>query len=158
MQTFLPYPDFEATAHCLDYRRLGKQRVEAYQLLRGLRDPFYGWRHHPAVKMWRGYEDALALYMNAMIREWVRRGYNNTMALADVPAHPAMPPWLGDPAFHASHRANLLRKDPDFYRQYGWTDSPDLPYIWPIAQDMPTTHDRAEEAELVERGEESATA
>ena len=28
MQTFLPYKDFGKTAKCLDYRRLGKQRVE----------------------------------------------------------------------------------------------------------------------------------
>ena len=155
MQTFLPYPDFEATARCLDYRRLGKQRVEAFQLLNGLRNPFHGWRHHPAVKMWRGYDAALALYMNTMIREWVRRGYKNTMALAEVEGEPEMPPWLGDPAFHASHRANLLRKDPNFYGQYGWTESPDLPYIWPVGKDTPTTHDRAVEAELLEaeRGE-----
>ena len=72
VQIFLPYPDFEMTARYLDYRRPGKQRVEACQLLNGLRDPFNGWRHYPAVKMWRGYDDALALYMHTMIREWVR--------------------------------------------------------------------------------------
>ena len=33
MQTFLPYPSFDASAKVLDYRRLGKQRVEAYQIL-----------------------------------------------------------------------------------------------------------------------------
>ena len=32
MQTFLQYPDFEKTFKCLDYRRLGKQRVEAMQI------------------------------------------------------------------------------------------------------------------------------
>ena len=36
MQTFLPHPDFAATARVLDKRRLGKQRVEAIQVLRGL--------------------------------------------------------------------------------------------------------------------------
>ena len=34
MQTFLPYPDFARSARCLDNRRLGKQRVESYQILR----------------------------------------------------------------------------------------------------------------------------
>lgn len=29
MQTFLPYPDFKKSAQCLDYRRLGKQRVDS---------------------------------------------------------------------------------------------------------------------------------
>ncbi|HEY9473227.1 MAG TPA: MSMEG_6728 family protein, partial [Mycobacteriales bacterium] len=62
MQTFLPYPGFTDCAGVLDQRRLGKQRVEALQVLRGLTVPDYGWRHHPAVKMWAGYEEALVRY------------------------------------------------------------------------------------------------
>jgi hypothetical protein len=132
MQTFLPYPDFARSAACLDSRRLGKQRVEAYQILNTLADPARrGWRRHPAVAMWRGYEDALRLYMNAMIAEWVRCGYRNTMPLAPVAGEPVMPPWLGDSAFHASHRSNLLRKNPAFYSRYGWSEPRDLPYVWP---------------------------
>ena len=50
MQSFLPIADFTETARILDPRRLGKQRVEALQILRGLIVPGYGWRHHPAVK------------------------------------------------------------------------------------------------------------
>lgn len=134
MQTFLPYPDFQLSAAALDYRRLGKQRLEARQLLRLLRDPasHSGWRNHPAARMWRGYEDALAAYLNAVITEWTRRGYRNTMELEPVPVTPKLPGWLGDAAFHAAHRANLLRKDPVFYGQYGWSEPPDLPYIWPV--------------------------
>lgn len=71
------------------------------------------------------------------------------MALAPVPDHPEIPPWLGDPAFYASHCANLPRKDPSFYRQYGWTGSPDLPHIWPTGEDNATTHNRADEAKLL---------
>lgn len=63
MQTFLPYPDFSQTARCLDYRRLGKQRVEAMQLWKGQ------WPNHPASKMWRGHEDWLALYYLEISRE-----------------------------------------------------------------------------------------
>lgn len=37
MQTFLPYADFSMSAKCLDYRRLGKQRVEAMQILNAIR-------------------------------------------------------------------------------------------------------------------------
>jgi hypothetical protein len=37
MQTFLPYPDFKKSIKALDYRRLGKQRVEAYQIIRTLK-------------------------------------------------------------------------------------------------------------------------
>ncbi|HEX9036695.1 MAG TPA: MSMEG_6728 family protein [Ktedonobacterales bacterium] len=138
MQTFLPYPDFARSARCLDNRRLGKQRVEAYQILRTLErsdDPQRrGWRNHPAVLMWRGYEDALRLYMNVMITEWVARGFRNTMALAPVEGAPEAPAWLSDPAFHAAHRSNLLRKDPAHYGQFGWTEAPDMPYVWPTAR------------------------
>ena len=31
MQTFMPYADIEKSLKCLDYKRLGKQRVEAMQ-------------------------------------------------------------------------------------------------------------------------------
>ena len=33
---------------------------------------------------------------------------------------------------HASHRSNLLRKDPEFYGKYGWTEPDNLEYIWPV--------------------------
>ena len=42
MQTFLPYADFIASAEVLDQKRLGKQRVETIQVLRGLTTPGYG--------------------------------------------------------------------------------------------------------------------
>ncbi|MFG2416684.1 hypothetical protein [Streptomyces goshikiensis] len=38
----------------LDVRRVGKQRVEAVQVLRGLVVPGYGWPRHPAVRVWAG--------------------------------------------------------------------------------------------------------
>jgi hypothetical protein len=33
VQTFLPYSDYATSARVLDYRRLGKQRVETKQIL-----------------------------------------------------------------------------------------------------------------------------
>ena len=139
MQTFLPYENFHDTAAALDWRRLGKQRVEAKQVLltidRG--DEAKGWRNHPAVNMWRGYEPALAMYGAAICSEWISRGYNDTQLpwfLERVPANKKiiLPPWLGDEDFHMSHRSNLLRKDYDYYSQI-WPDVPaDLEYVWPI--------------------------
>jgi hypothetical protein len=79
--------------------------------------------------MWRGYKDALAVYHNTMIDEWVARGYNNTMAKLPV-WKVELPPWWGDEEVHASHRSNLLRKDAAFYSQYGWTEPDNLPYVW----------------------------
>lgn len=131
MQTFLPHADFEQTAGCLDDRRLGKQRVEAMQILNVLEGRSRGWRNHPAVRMWRGYEDALRLYMNACIREWVRRGRTNNMLFADVGGGAVMPHWLGDERVHSAYRAMLLRKDPVHYGAFGWTDVAD-DYYWPV--------------------------
>jgi hypothetical protein len=153
MQTFLPYPDFAATAKALDWRRLGKQRVEARQIIEVLKGVTKGWVNHPAVKMWRGHEGALCLYLKAAIDEWVGRGYVNEKQLVSIEGDLAtvtlspsvfsptwatftfrgfeLPPWLGNEAFHASHRSNLLRKAPDFYSKYGWPEPNDLPYVWP---------------------------
>lgn len=72
MQTFLPYPDITLSAAVLDYKRLGKQRVEAMQILNALAGLKRGWTNHPAVRMWRGYEDGLAAYHDACISEWIQ--------------------------------------------------------------------------------------
>ena len=145
MQTFLPDPDFARSAELLDSLRLGKQRVEALMVLRALRIPGYGWRHHPAARMWRGYDEALAAYGLAVCREWCRRGYADTCAdkitieiggtkprtQAQLRRAKRLPPWLGDEAFHRAHRSNLVRKDPAFYGPK-FPDVPnDLEDIWP---------------------------
>jgi hypothetical protein len=148
VQTFLPYADFEQSARALDRKRLGKQRVECIQVVRGLTRPDYGWRHHPAVKMWKGFEEALARYAFTCCDVWTELGFGDTCATtitADLRPHGvravrsqaelaeagALPPWLGDEAFHRSHRSSLVRKDPDHYRPL-FPDVPDdLEYVWP---------------------------
>lgn len=135
MQTFLPYPDFVASARCLDRQRLGKQRVEVLQLLRA-NEGGGGWHNHPAARMWRYYHNALVSYGMAICEEWIGRGYRDT-CLAKILDYETpgigcvLPPWVGDDAFHASHRSNLLRKAPEWYSQFGWREPPDLPYVWP---------------------------
>ena len=135
MQTFLPYPDFQKSVEVLDYRRLGKQRVETFQVLNILLDrtPTKGWRNHPVTLMWTGYESALKLYQNITICEWINRGYNNNMKLEEIePDSIVMPPWFGNEQFHRSHRSNLLRKDYEYYSQY-FDEPNDLEYFWPGA-------------------------
>jgi len=131
MQTFLPYPDFEASLRVLDYRRLGKQRLEALQLIRAISGETVGWIRHPAAAMWRGYLNALKQYHNIAIEEWIRRGYRNNMPKKRIRGKIVYPPWLGNEAFHASHRSNLLRKDREHYGAFGWTEPDNLPYLWP---------------------------
>lgn len=134
MQTFLPYADFARSAKVLDYRRLGKQRVETLQLLKAL-STGGAWSNHPAATMWRGYSDALVLYGLAVCKEWVSRGYKDTctdkIAAYQVYKTVILPSWLGNEAFHSAHRSNLLRKAPDYYSQFNWQEPDNLPYIWP---------------------------
>ena len=129
MQTFLPEATFALSVARLDRQRLGKQRVEAMQILRAIVDPSYGWQNHPAVRMWRSFVPALRGYYNACVVEWVDRGYKNSMRLA-ADASSAPPPWLTDGLIR-SHRSNLLRKAPDWYGQFDWDVPNDLPYVWP---------------------------
>ncbi len=152
MQTFLPYPDFAQSAKCLDYRRLGKQRVEVLQLLTALSSGpekwvtmngnrlkrLTPWYNHPAAKMWRGYERALINYGWIICKEWINRGYKDTcqpkIEVFDkiYVYETGEPPWLGNEDFHTAHCSNLLRKDPIWYGKFNWTEPNDLPYVWPV--------------------------
>jgi hypothetical protein len=138
MQTFLPYASFLESAKVLDRQRLGKQRVETYQILRTLTGVSSGWQQHPAVKMWRGYDQALADYGATVCIEWLGRGYKDSL-LPHFIDHMSgansceMPEWFGENGFHISHRSNLVRKLPDHYRQFFPEVPDDLPYIWPTA-------------------------
>lgn len=151
MQTFLPLPDYRASADVLDLRRLGKQVIEAGQIMRALFNPDYGWQSHPATRMWRGHPAALLHYTDQMHAEWQHRRHHPHAAYANLlawltqrgvnlrkvrpgvgqPVAFDFPAWHGNDAFHASHRSNLLRKVPDYYGKYGWTEPHDLPYVWP---------------------------
>lgn len=144
MQTFLPYPTFDHSAAVLDDRRLGKQRVEALQVLRALHLDNYGWARHPVVLMWRGYTLALVAYGLAVTDAWTRRGGADTtramVAEFAAPGRPLdqddlppdeVPSWLGRRALHRSHRSALVRKDPAFYGPLFPRTPPDLPYTWP---------------------------
>jgi hypothetical protein len=134
MQTFLPYPDFEKTVKCLDWRRLGKQRVEAMQIHNIItgKSNKKGWINHPAVRMWRGFHNALATYHNFCIYEWIDRGYNNNMKIISYDDKMILPPWFGRRDFHSAHRQTLLFKDFKWYFQFGWKEEPKYEYVWPV--------------------------
>ena len=139
MQTFLPSSSFEESAKWLDDRRLNKQILEArtiYEII--ISGKIEGaWVNHPIVKMWRGYPEALVLYYNACLDQWKNvRGRNHSykLIIGDKPDNVVLPPWLGDERLYSSHRANLLRKDYNFYSKYGWDENKieywKKPYWW----------------------------
>lgn len=148
MQTFLPYREFRKCAFALDDKRLGKQRVETLQILNALRKPNYGWKNHPAVRMWVGHEYLLTIYGRAMCLEWIRRGFQDTCLLkfddisneiiaAGLPpdGHDMTPWWLSDERLTTSHRSNLIRKLPEHYRPLFPGVPDDLPYFWPTKEE-----------------------
>ena len=134
MQTFMPYNDFQLSAQVLDNKRLGKQRVEAWQVLRALRGETKGWVNHPATVMWRGCEQSLIHYGMIMCAEWQARGFNDSLyekfvhEFSGTLGH-RQPWWMGYKPLHTSHQSNLYRKDPVFYANFEIA-TPDLPYVW----------------------------
>jgi hypothetical protein len=170
MQTFLPYPDFEQSARALDTKRLGKQRVEVIQIVRALTRPGYGWANHPAVLMWKGYEEALGRYGLVCCEVWLELGYGDTCAgtitadlassgVMEIRRQPALqeagavPPWLGDDAVHLSHRSALVQKEPDVYRPRFPDTPPDLPYYWPVRSPVVVEAERRKAENAVRRAE-----
>jgi len=160
MQTFITKLNYRDIAKELDNKRLNKQALEGWQILMNLlavdpdgnhREP-KGWSNHPAVKMWRGYEMQLAIYVIAMCDEWIERGYNTVVRqrVEDTMRHAALlnrsigvdlPPWyvnintLADVA--SSHRKALLNKNYNWYHQFGWPEDDGYPpqtyeYVWPV--------------------------
>lgn len=120
----------------LDYKRLGKQRVETLQIANVLSTgrTTGGWVNHPAVRMWRGHLDALITYGMVICDEWTARGYKDTCRdklLAIGTPSLILPPWMGDERIHRSHRSKLLSKFPEHYSEF-FDDPNDLEYFWPV--------------------------
>lgn len=147
MITFLPSPNFEASARLLDDKRLGAQRYEAWSILKWLRNPadYDQLVRAGYCRMWRGYEPALVRYTNAMLREWARRGKNNKELRPEDPGRGLqedgdpgeveMPPWMGDETLHSYHRHALMAKLPEHYGKLGWVETGNEyngSYPWPI--------------------------
>ena len=172
MQTFTPYADFEQSLRTLDLKRLGKQRVEVIQIVRALTVPGYAWSSHPAVLMWKGYEEALGRYGltscdgldRARVRRLLRgddhrrpagvRGGRASGRYAELEAADALPPWLFDEALQRSHRSSLLRKDPEHYGPLFPPDTPrDLDYVWPVRSPAVIERERRKEEAAQRRAE-----
>lgn len=134
MQTFFPYPDLERSIYCLDPKRRWNQVNECIALLRVHMDGAKPWSYHPACKMWAGYGDELLAYAEECVRQ---------VYMHDGRVHPGLPwpsrdvtgplpSWVFDKRFQHCHRANLVRKDPAFYKPRFPSVEPDDVYVWPL--------------------------
>lgn len=119
------------TARQLDRQRLGCQRKEAMQILDILNGTYSSWKNHPAVLMWKGYENALIEYRNCILYEWEKRGYKNILSKYLDSGPVIYPSWFSDERVFSSHRAALLYKNIDWYSQFNWIEKPELNYFWP---------------------------
>lgn len=138
MQTFFLFPYYEWTCSWLDFKRLNKQVIEAYQILTG-RVPN---TNHPACLMWRGYENHLRRYALACCREYAKRvGKEHSLhsVIAEMAFFPTKAPtWNSCPILIYSHRVNLLRKNFQHYRPlamllpYEDLDAYPGGYFWPV--------------------------
>lgn len=120
--------------------RGGKTKVELPREQWRIEHRQVGWQNHPATLMWTGAGFQLLEYIDVMCAEWRRRGHETTvdkkaeivfLDAVDYMEMNATPRWWGIPGFHEAMRANLLRKDPEHYGQFGWTEEPAEGYIWP---------------------------
>jgi hypothetical protein len=113
-------------------------KEKGYRILLG------GFSNHPIVKMWVGYTDALKLYINASIKEWLSRGYKNTMKIYTFNDRlkylMIRPPWwFESKKFHNNHKLSLLLKERDrkekpfYWNNKNFTENysdGDFEYIW----------------------------
>ena len=128
MQVFAPSSDLAELVQVMDDVRLRNQRRESMALLNG------GWPNHPVAKLWAPWKGWLVIVTLGYCKEVVRRGWRDNTAerlRAIQVENYHRPPWWGDEAFHSSHRASLLWKDPHHYGQFGWTEHPRYGYIYP---------------------------
>lgn len=102
-----------------------------------------GWPHHPASIIWKPYFYSLCDYLiehHNVLQDIYHRSYPHILQfIKDKQAtftDTGTPPFVGNEDFHAAMRSNLLRKDKEkgwnWYCKFGWTESDDLPYIWPV--------------------------
>lgn len=148
MQTFLPYEEYILSADSIDKKRCWKQVVEAKQILcilryEGVPESWketkswvkQGWKHHPAVTMWKGYEVSLARYFNTFLEHCLNVHKIKTKMLPiNLISKEVTPWWLGNDIFHRAMRARLIVKDKAFYinkflNDEGYNEGM---YWWPV--------------------------
>ena len=149
MQTFLPSADYEYSAQTLDNKRLNKQILEGYQILKILSGASESgaWRNHPAVLMWANAEHSLMDYIDHMVYEADFRGIKTDKNVSNLKTLKSnfshmwgndTPIWMQPEHLERvtdSHKANLYRKDPIMYTRFkSYTAKPCCDkclYYWP---------------------------
>jgi hypothetical protein len=136
LQTFFPSPDIERSIWHLDPKRRWNQINECKALLHVHLEGAKPWSYHPACKMWNGHSNMLLTYAWECIRlVKLMDGREHPGLPWPLPTHPGeLPSWVEDERFRHQHKANLVRKDPAFYKPRFPSVQPDDVYVWPLLE------------------------
>jgi len=91
-----------------------------------------GYANHPAARMWLTYENSLILYLNSHLDEYkIRTGKDMNIPRYTVQSEER--PWWITRDLMISHKASLLRKMNNFYRNIFEVEEKyhNHGYIWP---------------------------
>lgn len=131
MNTFLPVADFTACAYLLDLKRLRRQISECKWILDALagreNSSISSRGMHAVFKLWTAENTRLPyiwhlrqyqLQMSKVYRQLTKRTHADSLACAWVDTEHLRPSFdlQWSEKLHLSHRANLVRKDPSYYR------------------------------------------
>ncbi len=116
---------------------MDRQRVEAFKIMELLGGRRYRPFKHPMVIMWDGYYKALLVYYNICLTVWEERGFKNTgLKKINTFGTYGCPTWIYNRNLNLSHRSNLIRRNPEFYKRL-WPEVPDnIPYLWTSQKDL----------------------
>ena len=156
VNTFIVSTNLKKNFKILDRRRLGKQRLECLQIINALEGTSTGYINHSATKAFysenkkelKNNIKALKIYYNYCLREWIKRGYKNSMEFYTIykdidkdtyeeytsynnrrEGIVYMPWFFSYRPFILSHQASLLRKEKDYYKEYFVIDEILKPYM-----------------------------
>lgn len=162
MNTFLPVADFEACAYLLDLQRLRRQISECKWIIDALTNrpnsSISSRGMHPVFKLWTSELTRLPyiwhlrqyqLQMARVYRQLSHKSHVDSLACGWIDTEYLRPSFnlVWPEKVHASHRANLIRKDPSYYRLMFGTLNIPIPdpaegYAWehPSEIEIRTSH------------------
>lgn len=144
MQIFLPYPDFESSAGVFSYTTMMDQCTAILRTLNTLHDvegtEDMRQTDERVLEMWETYEPQLCEYALVLVAEWERRNmlgsyreqFERHLEWATSGDFVMQKPeWFGDPTLHMSHKAALIRMEPDFYAPLFPGVDQNMQMVWP---------------------------
>jgi hypothetical protein len=94
-----------------------------------------GFRKHPAVCLWLGFEESLKQYINAHIEAWISRGKNNTMKTYTVCENVPRPSWTLSDEVINNFKSSLVQKEIERHEKSWYLTQSDFVEAWSRTSD-----------------------